>query len=118
MTIILFSLIAPGYPPQSPTVLAVNATTAKLTWAPPPPEYQNGRIDQYTVVVTSDDTSEQLELYTNATSLFITDLHPFYMYRFSIAAFTIARGPFNDDATLRMPEAGKCFHIAPLKHSL
>ena len=37
----------------------------------------------------------------------IENLHPLYTYRFSIAAQTVAVGPFSDPIVLQMPEAGK-----------
>ena len=43
----------------------------------------------------------------NGTSMVIRDLHPFYTYRFSIAAQTVAVGPFSNSTVLQMPEAGK-----------
>ena len=44
---------------------------------------------------------------TNSTSMVIENLHPFYTYRFFVAAQTVAVGPFSNPIALQMPEAGR-----------
>ena len=41
------------------------------------------------------------------TSLIISSLHPFYIYWFSVAAFTVDLGPFTEPSELQMPQDGK-----------
>lgn len=50
----LFSVfgVAPSAPPQSVTVLTVgnhNSTSISISWDPPPPDHQNGVIQEYKV---------------------------------------------------------------------
>lgn len=50
-SIVLF-LSAPSAPPQQVTVLTVgnqNSTSISISWDPPPPDHQNGIIQEYKV---------------------------------------------------------------------
>ena len=98
---------APSDVPQNITVIALAATTAQLTWEPPPPEHRNGNIEEYIINITGVDTNEEYELYFKQTFATVSDLHPFYQYKFSIAAATIAVGPFSSLLILQMPETCK-----------
>lgn len=49
--------VAPSAPPQSVTVLTVgnhNSTSISISWDPPPPDHQNGVIQEYKVHTVSD----------------------------------------------------------------
>lgn len=49
--------VAPSAPPQSVTVLTVgnhNSTSISISWDPPPPDHQNGVIQEYKVHMVSD----------------------------------------------------------------
>ena len=93
--------------PENITVNALNATIAQLAWEPPPPEHRNGIIEEYIIKVTGIDTKEEYELHSNQTFATISDLQPFHRYNFSIAAVTIAVGPFSSSLILQMPETCK-----------
>ena len=41
------------------------------------------------------------------TSLTVSSLHPFYIYWFSVAAYTVDLGPFTEPLMLQMPQDGK-----------
>lgn len=88
----------------------MNGTTAWLTWDPPPPEHRNGIISGYSVRVANINPSTAAfnELSTDQTAIAVGGLHPFYTYSFTIAARTIAIGPFSSSVQLQMPEAGMC----------
>ena len=52
MFILMTSSAAPSAPPQSVTVLTVgshNSTSISVSWDPPPPDHQNGVIQEYKV---------------------------------------------------------------------
>lgn len=52
LTVELPSLPAPSAPPQQVTVLTVgnqNSTSISISWDPPPPDHQNGIIQEYKV---------------------------------------------------------------------
>ena len=74
-------------------------------------EHQNGIITGYIVRVSGVNSDEEQELSVTELSIVISRLHPFYSYRFSVAAETIAPGPFNNPLTLKMPESGKIGEI-------
>lgn len=78
-----------------------------MSWMPPPLEHQNGIIIGYLVRVTGVDNEHEVERNVTDLSTIISGLHPFYSYRFSVAAETIAHGPFNNPITLKLPESGE-----------
>ena len=93
--------------PQDITVSALSSSSAIIQWKPPPAEHQNGIVVGYSVRVSSvDTTDEEIEFSVNNSSAIVSDLHPFYSYRFAVAAVTVAVGPFSNPITLQMPEAG------------
>lgn len=93
--------------PQDITVSALSSSNAILQWKPPPAEHQNGIVVSYSVRVSSMDTAdEEIEFSVNDTSAVVSALHPFYSYRFAVAAVTVAVGPFSNPVTLQMPESG------------
>ena len=77
-----------------------------LSWDPPLPEHQNGPIGLYHITTTSTDTDEELHNTSTETWAVIGPLHPFYTYKFSVAAETVDVGPFTTPVVLQMPEAG------------
>lgn len=59
----LLSDIAPSAPPQSVTVLTVgnhNSTSISISWDPPPPDHQNGIIQEYKVGIKCSIVKEVL----------------------------------------------------------
>lgn len=77
---------------------------------PPPVESHNGILREYVVMLTAQETAEQLQRTTpdNRTSLSITGLHPDYTYTYRVAAGTgIGTGPFSVSRSITMPEDGK-----------
>ena len=85
---------------------AMDSTTLLISWMPPPFEHQNGVIREYRVNITETETGTAYRLFTTATTLTVSSLHPFYTYDCIIAAFTIAEGPYSVEANITMPEDG------------
>ena len=106
-------LVVPSDVPQNVVVESLNATHALLAWEPPPPEHQNGIIELYNITVMAADTGERLQHVSVYNSTIIGPLHPFYTYKFSIAAHTVDVGPFTTPVILKMPEAGKKSYRLP-----
>ena len=75
---------------------AVTSSSVDLSWSPPPTEHHNGIIRQYTVRVVVQDTGEIYSHSTAQLSITVGDLHPYYTYNFSIAAVTVAPGPYSE----------------------
>ena len=99
--------LEPSGAPQNVSVSVLSPTSVNMSWLPPLREYWNGIIIHYIVRVSGVNSEEELELYVVEMSLVIPRLHPFYSYKFSVAAETVAPGPFNDPITIKMPESGE-----------
>ena len=97
---------APSAPPQNLRHIAITATSVTLNWQPPPEEDWNGLIRFYYMFVTELESGRSFTLNSTATSYRIENLHPFYLYNFSVAAVTIAAGSISDNITLQTSEAG------------
>lgn len=97
--------IAPSSVPENIMVQAVNSMSVQVSWQPPPFEQRNGLIAGYHVRVLGLNTVDNYLLpLVNDTMLVVVDLHPFYAYRFSVAAQTVAIGPFSTAVTQKLPE--------------
>ncbi len=103
------NFIAPTASPQNPAPIfySDSASTLNLTWYPPPVEKQNGIILYYKIQMIELETSTVSEFTSSFTHLYLTNLHPYYSYTFTMAAVTIADGPFSTGFTVLMPEDGK-----------
>ena len=101
----LFSTVPSG-PPQDVQGLTTDSRTVLLSWNPPPLEQHNGIIREYHINVTEVDTGREFGMISTITSIYITSLHPYYNYNFSVAAFTVGIGPFSEPLALRMPQDG------------
>lgn len=77
-----------------------------IQWEPPPENTWNGNIRLYTVSVLELDTGLGFERNSSDTQLFIGNLHPYYNYSFSLAAFTVGPGPFTDQIFIQTYEDG------------
>ena len=64
-------------------------------------------IRQFRINVTEIDTGRTYQLASFGSPLPVSSLHPFYTYKFSVAAYTVAPGPFSEPSVLRMPQDGK-----------
>ena len=98
--------IVPSDVPQNIIANSINDTHALLVWDPPPPEHQNGIIQVYIIMITVVDTNELAQEHSVDNTTVLGPLHPFYTYKFSIAAQTIGLGPYSSSITLKMPPAG------------
>ena len=87
---------APTAPPLSVSRTGVTSTHVSLFWAPPPTDQQNGIIRQYIVAVVGQG-GRNFTVETTQPEVTVGGLHPFYTYSFSIAAVTIAPGPYSDE---------------------
>ena len=85
---------APSGPPQSFRVVAISSTSIRLTWAAPLPEEVNGIITSYRITIAEIEGGEVLQQTTSASAslLVVRSLRPYYSYRCTIAAFTVASG--------------------------
>jgi hypothetical protein len=91
-------------PSSSPTALSVSSVTSTsfyLSWTDPLPVYQNGLIRQYLINITELDTGNVYSYSAITTEYNIWFLHPYYYYTCTVAAVTVAAGPFSDAVTVQ-----------------
>ncbi|XP_015197420.2 roundabout homolog 2 isoform X11 [Lepisosteus oculatus] len=86
---------APSAPPQSVTVLMVgnhNSTSISISWDPPPPDHQNGIIQEYKIWCLGNETRFHVNKTVDAAirSVLIGGLYPGIQYRVEVAASTSA----------------------------
>ncbi|XP_060626513.2 roundabout homolog 2 isoform X11 [Anolis sagrei] len=86
---------APSAPPQSVTVLTVgnhNSTSISISWDPPPPDHQNGIIQEYRIWCLGNETKFHINKTVDAAirSVVIGGLYPGIQYRVEVAASTSA----------------------------
>ena len=101
---------APGGAPQSVTAEAVSPTVFTLTWQPPLAEDVNGVVRRYTVNVTELESGGVEQYFTTELNITVESRHPFYRYRYTVAAETVGLGPFSDPNVIHMPEAGGLYY--------
>ena len=88
----------------------ITSTTVYLLWQPPLSEDQNGVITGYTLNVTSLETGETEELFTESTAYMLGPVNPHTLYAAAVAAQTNAgRGPFSAVISVQTLEDGILF---------
>lgn len=76
-----------------------------MQWAPPNENGINGIIQYYNITVNELETGF-ITVYTTSLLYFpVSNLHPFYTYKCTVAAVTIGVGPITS-ITIQMPEDG------------
>ena len=98
---------APYSPPQSIQLSVVSSTSINLTWSPPPSNDINGVITEYHIIITEVITGREINLTSTTTSLVAVGLHPYYVYKCIIRAFTVESGPYSEAVNITTPEDGE-----------
>ena len=80
-----------------------------LQWSPPSAEGINGIIQYYNISVTEKETGIVSYYISTSVTFVLTNLHPFYTYKCTIAAVTNGAGPITS-LVVQMPEDGKHFY--------
>jgi len=102
---------APSASPQNLTGATLNSRTISLSWSPPPSADVNGIIREYRVNVTSVESGTVLTRNTTTTSITIQSLHPYYLYRCVVSAYTVGIGPYTEVFMIRTPEDGMLIQV-------
>lgn len=97
----------PSDTPQNISVRATSPTSVVIEWDLPPADKINGIITRYWIRVTNLHSQDQNDIYHHSTTYILNGLHPYYMYKVSVAAETTALGPYSTPLTFQMPEASK-----------
>ena len=107
LLIVIIIIVAPNGSPNDFNATITSPYSAILTWAPPPPDQQNGIIIGYIINVTILETNETFLLFSNTTSLTVNGLRPFRNYVCIIAAQTsVGIGPYSAVFTVTTPQDG------------
>ena len=78
-----------------------------LSWNPPPFEDQNGIIRHYEAKLVALSTGETHIIHTSAThSVTVLSLQPFTNYSCTVAAETVAIGPYTEELTVQTEQTG------------
>lgn len=106
VSILYGTVVAPNSAPNISSFMAINSRTLSIQWTMLPVENRNGII-RYYVIMLSGDTGHSDNYTSSSTSVNIGLLQPSYTYKFSVAAYTVAIGPFSSLESITMPEDGK-----------
>lgn len=69
--------------------------------------HQNGIIRKYILTVVETETNTNFTVISYNTSINIYSLHPFYNYKLTVAAYTIAVGPQSQIISVQTAQDGK-----------
>ena len=98
-------------PSSSPTIITANATSStslRLEWTVPENSTHNGVIRSYTVVLEEQETGLLLTYQeAGGTVREVSSLHPYYVYKCQVQAFTVAHGPLSEPVYITTFEDSK-----------
>ena len=114
----LFTYTAPDDAPQDISAVNVESRVIELAWSPPPAEAHNGEIVNYIITYTEVETGRNNTVTSFNTDISLGNLHPFYNYIVTIAAFTVDIGPPSNPFTVQTLEDGQCTHKLLLTHCM
>ena len=98
--------LAPNSPPIITTYYTIDSSTVAIQWNPPPPQDHNGIIREYVVTISMLGNNEiRTQIFTGTTAI-IGSLIPSFTYQFTVAAYTIATGPYSTSVNITLPEDG------------
>ncbi len=87
---------APSSAPTNLITSNITSSIVHLSWDSIPINSQNGIINYYQVNLTESDTGTMFSLIAYSNELLIVqDLHPYYLYHVSVAAYTVEIGPYS-----------------------
>ena len=98
---------APTSAPTQVQVTSFDSVSISIAWEPPPFSDRNGDIVQYHIRVTELETQTDSEYTSTTQNYTLTSLHPYYSYSISIAAETIAVGPYSTGLLQQTSESGE-----------
>ena len=97
---------APDDAPQNVSAVNIESRLIELSWSPPPAEAHNGDIVHYIITYTEVQTGSNITTMSFNTDITLGNLHPFYNYIITIAAFTVDIGPSSIPITVQTLEDG------------
>ena len=106
----LYCLIAPTSPPEDVTITNVSSTEIYISWTEPLEDQINGIIRNYEIELAEVETNVIITETTAHNEIIVSSLHPYYQYKVSVAAVTIATGPFSTPLSVTTKEAGNSIY--------
>ena len=103
--------IAPSSAPANLFADNITSSAISFSWDVIPDENQNGIIRYYQVNLTETDTGTDSTWIAYTNGLTVQDLHPYYTYQVSVAAYTVDVGPYSATASYQMKEDGIIKHV-------
>ncbi len=100
---------APYHHPQNLSLTALDSTSIRITWEPPPRDLINGVLRYYHVTVYNIINLSVYNELIDADSrldVIVNELHPYYSYNCTVAAVTVAEGPLTSAVVMTL-EDGK-----------
>ena len=85
---------------------STTSMSATLSWTSPPQHQLNGVLRNYVVIIQELSTGRNSSLTSIHPQIVLGDLHPFYMYNFSVCAVTIDIGPCEYFEPVQLPQDG------------
>ena len=101
----LHSSPAPTAPPEQLSTI-ISSRSLTLMWSPPPFEETNGVIQYYSLSITEFESGQVLTMTSLSVVAVINDLHPYYTYECTVAAYTVGLGPYSSSVTILLNEEG------------
>ena len=93
---------------------SITSTSVTLSWDPPPQHQLNGVLRNYVVIILELSTGRNSSLTSINPQIVLGDLHPFYMYNFSVCAVTSDIGPCEYFEPVQLPQDGMFNLYIPL----
>lgn len=84
----------------------------EVSWKYPEPHNHNGIIRNFVVQIKDMENNETRLLNTTSIQLLVSDLHPYSTYYISVAAVTVAIGPYSNEISVNTLQDGK-LHLCP-----
>ena len=74
----------------------ITSTVINIMWDELASEDENGIIRYYLVNVTETNTGYHYQTTSTTSDIALSNLHPYYTYSITVAAYTIEEGPFSN----------------------
>ncbi|KAL3869070.1 hypothetical protein ACJMK2_041796, partial [Sinanodonta woodiana] len=101
----------PSAPPQAVSGKPINSRSIEVTWKPPPPDQQNGRIIGYKILFVENSTrstekdAKIEDVASDARSVFLQSLSTWTAYKIWVLAYTsVGDGPLSHPIVVRTDE--------------
>ncbi len=106
--------IAPTAAPTNVKGSAISSTSISLSWNSLPLDQRNGLIQEYRINAVEVTTGKLKQHTSTSLQKVVSALHPYYTYRFTVAAFTVGIGPYSSPITVQTFSDGAFILTAPV----